>query len=113
MQQSRWSSWLPAGEPCGEGAPGAVGAEPGAPEVEAAGGGVGGADLGHGEAHGEGEGAGDGPAVHHGDGPAELEARPEQRRHARHHRHDREAHREVGHHPEECRERKVSLGRTK
>jgi len=76
-----------------------VGAEPGAPEVEPAGGGVGGADLGHGEAHGDGEGAGDGPAVHHGHRPAELEARPVQRRHARYHRDDGEAHREVGYHP--------------
>ena len=35
-----------------------MGAEPGAPEVEAAGGGVGGADLAHGQPHGQGEGAG-------------------------------------------------------
>lgn len=79
-----------------------MGAEPGAPEVEAAGGGVGGADLGHGEAHGRGEGAGDGPAVHHRRRPAELEARPEQRRHSRYHRHDGEAHGEVGYHPARC-----------
>ena len=79
---------LPAGEPGGEGPPAAVGAEPGAPEVEAAGGGVGGADLGHGQPDGEGEGAGHGPPVDHRRRPAELEARPEQRRHARHHRHD-------------------------
>lgn len=96
------SEYLPAGEPGGEGPPASLGAEPGAPEVEAAGGRVGGADLGHGQAHDDGEGAGNGPAVHHGGRPTELEARPEQRRDPRHHRHDREGHREVGQQPAPC-----------
>lgn len=74
-------------------------AEPGAPEVEATGGRVGGADLGHGEADDERHGAGDGPAVHHRRRPAELQPRPEQRRDPRQHRHDRERHREVGQQP--------------
>ena len=89
---------VPSGDPGGEGRP-ALAGEAGAPVVEAAGGGEGGADLGHGEADGHGEGAGDEPAEGHGGGPAEGEARVVERGDPRQHRDDGEGEGEVGQHP--------------
>uniref|UniRef100_A0A804NHV4 Uncharacterized protein n=1 Tax=Zea mays TaxID=4577 RepID=A0A804NHV4_MAIZE len=89
---------VPSGDPGGEGRP-ALAGEARAPVVEAAGGGEGGADLGHGGADGHGEGAGDEPAERHGGGPAEVEPRVVERRDPRQHRDDGEGEGEVGQHP--------------
>jgi hypothetical protein len=76
-----------------------VAGEARAPVVESAGGGEGGADLGHGEADGHGEGSGDEPAKGHGSRAAKGEAGVVERGDPRQHREDVEGDGEVGQHP--------------
>ena len=89
---------VPSGDPGGEWRPPVAG-EARAPVVESAGGGEGGADLGHGEADGHGEGPVDEPAERHGGGAAEGEAGVVERGDPRQDRDDGEGDGEVGQHP--------------
>ena len=92
------ASKIPSGDPGGEWRPPVAG-EARAPVVESAGGGEGGADLGHGEADGHGEGPVDEPAERHGGGAAEGEAGVVERGDPRQDRDDGEGDGEVGQHP--------------
>ena len=95
------ASKIPSGDPGGEWRPPVAG-EARAPVVESAGGGEGGADLGHGEADGHGEGPVDEPAERHGGGAAEGEAGVVERGDPRQHRDDGEGEGEVGEEATTC-----------
>ncbi|BAS76189.1 Os01g0945400, partial [Oryza sativa Japonica Group] len=76
-------------DPRSKGSP-VVAGELGTPVVEATGGRVGGADLGHGQGHAAVEGGHDEPPERHGHRPAVAEPRAVRRRHTGHHGDDGE-----------------------
>ena len=88
-------TYSPASDPRSKGSP-VVAGELGTPVVEATGGRVGGADLGHGQGHAAVEGGHDEPPERHGHRPAVAEPRAVRRRHTGHHGDDGEGEGEVG-----------------